>query len=148
MDKKAALKELAEIKERTRVLEKIIEDDDIPSLMKKVKNYSDLCKVKGFTELTESDFMFLSPEKRKKAVLFDKLQNINQVFGFKPDWKNRNQSKWRPWFERQASGWVFSFSCCGICASLAAVGFYETEEISNHVGKTFLKEHTEFLEIQ
>jgi len=148
MDKKAALAELAEIKERTRILEKIIEDDDIPSLMKKVKNYSDLCKVKGFNELTESDFMFLAPEKRKKAVLFDKLQNINQVFEFKPDWKNRNQSKWRPYFERTASGWVFRSLCCVGYGSTAEVGFYETEEISNYVGKTFLKEHTEFIEIQ
>lgn len=148
MNIKDAKEERNKLENRIKELDKIIDRGDPKTLMKKIKNYGDLCKHLEIKEVTESDFSFLPEKQRKKQVLFNKLQNINLVFGFTPDWINRNQSKWRPWFERQANKWVFDGSYCDYCLSVTVVGFYETEEISNYVGKTFLKEHTEFLEIQ
>lgn len=147
MNIKDAKKELDTLETRKKELEKIILRGDIKSLMKKVKNFSDLCKEINEDEPTEGDFDHFPKHRRRKMYLQAKLQIINEIFGFKPDWNNRNQYKWRPWFEKQASGWCFRSSTYGYC-SIAVVGFYETQEISDWVGRTFLSEHTEYIEIQ
>jgi hypothetical protein len=148
MDKKQALKELKELKDRADKLEAIINAPE--SLIGSITTYKQVCKALDNAELTLSDFSFLPTEDRKKTLAFHKLQQIAKLFNgdWKPDWKNSNQYKYYPYFNVAsgglgfcASGFDFSFSFCN-----SFVVYFKDKETSDYVGKTFLSIYKDFNE--
>ncbi len=146
MDKKQALKELKELKDRANKLEAIINAPE--SLIGSITTYKQVCKALDIEELTLSDFSFLPTEDRKKTLAFHKLQQIAKLFNgnWKPDWKNTNQNKYYPYFNMDSGGLGFSGSdfCYSGCDS--SVVYFKDKETSDYVGKTFLSIYKDFNE--
>lgn len=145
MDKKQALKELKELKDRADKLEAIINAPE--SLIGSITTYKQVCKALAIKELTLSDFSFLPVEDRKKALAFHKLQQIAKLFNgdWKIDWENTSQFKYYPYFVLASGGLGFSVSAsCSGCGS--AVVYFKDRETSDYVGKTFLSIYKDFNE--
>lgn len=68
---------------------------------------------------------------------------------WKPDFENRSQQKWYPWFEFSAgSGFDFSTSDYNCVSTLTNVGShlcFPTKELSDYFGKQFIELHREHL---
>lgn len=141
-------KEEKSLENKLKEVRKAINRGDIKALMKRVSSIEDIFKELDEEEVTEADFDHLPKETRRKQYLSYCLQAVNRLFGFKPDWNNTNQYKYYPLFRKGPSGWVFIRSSYRNYVSNAVVGFYETSDISDFVGKTFIKLYTEYSEIQ
>lgn len=81
-----------------------------------------------------------------------KLTLIARVLneGWTPDWTNRSEYKWWPWFKYESSGAGFGFSCTyyGYDHTYTFVSSrlcFKTEALAKHAGETFMKEYNEFL---
>lgn len=126
-------------KDQLKVFLKVFKDyksDDIFS----VNTYSKICKELKEEEYTENHVSGLPKEYKKKQLAFLKLQQISKFFNknWTPDFSNKSEYKYYPYFEYKASGLVFSSSGCSSYCFSVQVAFYKTEEISNFVGKTFI----------
>lgn len=141
-------KEEESLENKLKEIRKLINRGDIKALMKRVKGIKDVFEELDEEEITEADFDHLPKETQRKQYLAYCLQAINRLFGFKPDWNNNSQYKYYPIFRKEASGWVFDSSDYAYYYSGTAAGFYETLDVSDFVGKTFLKLYTEYSEIQ
>lgn len=68
---------------------------------------------------------------------------------WKPDFENRSQQKWYPWFEYSAgSGFAFSLSYYRYDGTITNVGSrlcFPTKELSDYFGKQFIELHREHL---
>jgi len=120
---------------------------DIKDLFENVKNYSDVCNYLNIKELTLNDFEFLPEEQRLKTLSFHKIQNICKLFNgnWVLNWNNKSQNKYFPYFIKEVSGWQFYYSV-GYCdRSSAEVGFYSNQKISDHCGKLFIQEYSDFM---
>jgi hypothetical protein len=146
MDKKQALKELKELKDRANKLEAIINAPE--SLIGSITTYKQVCKALNIEELTLSDFSFLPTEDRKKTLAFHKLQQIAKLFNgdWKPDWKNTNQNKYYPYFNAASGGLGFSDSGSCFFSCFSSVVYFKDKETSDYVGKTFLSIYKDFNE--
>ena len=77
---------------------------------KTIKTFSDACKKLKLNPKKLPD-VSLIPEEFKKAIIAAyKLMIIYKAInnGWQPDWANRNQYKYYPWFEVWSSGFGFS----------------------------------------
>ena len=71
---------------------------------------------------------------------------INSISGFKVDFKNSNQRKWRSYFIMDSSGFRFVYSYSAYDVTDSFVGsrlchFVATEEEADHIGKIFFELH-------
>lgn len=146
MDKKQALKELKELKDRADKLEAIINSPE--SLIGSITTYKQVCEALAIEELTLSDFGFLESEDRKKSLAFHKLQQIAKLFNrdWRPDWKNTSQYKYYPYFNLASGGLGFSASSYGSSDCFSSVVYFKDKETSDYVGKTFLSIYKDFNE--
>lgn len=87
--------------------------------------------------------------KQERAVnAFYQIGIISFVLneGENTDFKDRNEYKWYPWFERKSSGWVVSGAGVGYFDSAVGFGcFYKTKELALYGGNTFLDIYTNYL---
>lgn len=106
---------------------------------KDLKSHDDACRL-----------LDLDPESFNTTD--QKITNIckalNKISGFKPDWNNEDQLKWRPYFRMDASGFRFVFSYCGSSLSTTAVGsrlchYVGSEEEADYMGQQFIELHKE-----
>lgn len=70
---------------------------------------------------------------------------LNQDTTF-PDFDNRNQYKYYPWFEKKSSGWVVIY--CAAYGYDAAGGFgsyFKTSELALYAGNQFLEVYNDYL---
>jgi hypothetical protein len=146
MDKKQALKELKELKDRANKLEAIINAPE--SLIGSITTYKQVCKALDIEELTLSDFSFLPTEDRKKTLAFYKLQQIAKLFNgdWKPNWKNSNQYKYYPYFNLDSGCLSFYVSIFYYSFCYSSVVYFKDIETSDYVGKTFLSIYRDFNE--
>jgi hypothetical protein len=106
---------------------------------KEVNNHIDACKVLG-------------KEPNQSATTDQKITDIfnaaNKLSGFKPDFKDKNQKKWRPFFIMDEAGFRFDYSLYDGSRSRTSVGsrlchYVGSEEEANHLGIQFLELHKE-----
>ncbi len=104
---------------------------------KEITTHEEACKVlnKDASKSTTTD-----------QQLVDIAKAINSLSGFKPDFTNRQQKKWRPFFYAAASGFRFALSYFDSDHSTTDVGsrlchYFATEEEANHYGVEFLEIH-------
>jgi hypothetical protein len=76
----------------------------------------------------------------------DVANAINKLSGFKADFKDGDQRKWRPYFLVNEGGVGFSLSCyvdwvSGALAGSRLCHYMSTEEEADHFGKQFLDLH-------
>lgn len=89
------------------------------------------------------DFLDVPKDKRdwhKALYMMDVItEALNE--GWKPNWNNGNEYKWRPWFVMSPSG--FAFFDAGCDGSIASAGsgsrlHYKTETLAEYSAKQFL----------
>lgn len=144
----------------SEVLKKILEQSAPIGFFKmnikdRVKTFNDALPI--FMEKKFTDELFIALQQRNKNDLTcaDKILIIAEVLrnGWKADYNNDRQPKWRPWFEwnNKASGFAFSGSLCAYARTLAHSGSrlcQETEDMSDYFGTQFIDLHNEFLIIK
>lgn len=103
-------------------------------------------------EATKKEFdVQIHPNLSDQIVARLKLILIASVLrgDWKPDFENRSQQKWYPWFEYSAgSGFGFSHSDCSYVGTDTTVGSrlcFPTKELSDYFGKQFIEIHREHL---
>lgn len=112
---------------------------DVPMSFNDIKTHEDACRVIQIdpSQSTTTD-----------QKITDICKAINRLSGFKPDFNNEDQLKWRPFFRMDVSGFRFAFSGCDDSFSGAIVGsrlchHVGTEAEANHLGVHFLELHKE-----
>ena len=89
----------------------------------------------------------LNPKHVKAIIAFNRLctiaQALNKEDDFTPDFSNRNQTKWFPWFvySDDAAGFVFAHAHTAAASALAALGSrlcFKTRERAMQFGKQFI----------
>jgi len=110
-----------------------------------IKSFDDILKISGKT--LEDILIYKSPKTAKEVRLnaLSKIELIKEVVnqGWVEDWNN-NEYKYYPWFNVGSGGFRFDASYSYCSYFLSELAFYKTKEISDFVGKTFLKEYKEF----
>jgi len=118
-------------------------------LFKDIKDYGDVCWALGIDVISVDKFDFLPKEQRLKALFAHKIQNICKLFNgnWIIDWNNNQQKKWFPYFIKSSSGgWSFDGSGYGDgFSSYAVVGYYLDQKTSDHCGKLFLQEYSDYI---
>lgn len=133
MDKKDAIKQLANVQKEVDRLKKIIETPEIDLFS--ITKYSEVCKTLGIKELTLNFF------NNDKEFAIHQLLNIERLFNedWKIEWTNHSQKKHHPYFEFDTKGGGrFLGSCYGCYCFSGRVAYFETEQKSTYVGKTFI----------
>lgn len=109
--------------------------------LKKITTYNKVCKALNEEPLKLSQFSFLHKNDRKSALNKAKITQLERLFNSKdwiPNFNDSNQYKYYPVFWNQNGQLVFHVSHC-LCVDyfVSEVAFYETKEISDHIGKYF-----------
>lgn len=65
--------------------------------------------------------------------------------GWEGDWKNSNQHKYYPYFERKASSWAVGFGYFVFNAFLEAGFYYKSSELALYGANQFVNEYIEYL---
>lgn len=141
---KTANKELKEILEETFTKE-FFEPKDI---MKVVKNFDDILRISG--KKLEDIHPFKNPRtnKQKSQNAFARILLIEEVLneGWIPDWNNKNEYKYYPYFEFRAHvGWVFCLCRRYYCVSFGSVAYFKNSNLAIFAGKIFIEDYKEFL---
>lgn len=98
----------------------------------------DIFSCKTYTEVSKR------LNKDKENCPYKVIKDIEKYFnqGWKPNWKNTKEHKYYPYFSSGSyGGLVFYISSCFISDFSGGVSFYKTKEISDFVGRTFIKEY-------
>lgn len=116
----------------------------------KIKSYEDACKHLGLDPDEQLPYKKPSTKRQRVAnarmnldIIAEALQN-----GWSPDWNNRDEKKWWPWFEWKKSGFAFSLSDCDLWFTRSTVSSrlcFPTEAVSDFFGKQFIDLHNEVL---
>jgi hypothetical protein len=132
--------------DQKKLITKYFKIEENINILQKVKNFSDILKISGKTLKTLLPYQNPKNPTEIKTNAFIKIKLIEEVLnqGWIPNWENNYEYKYYPYFILKNKNWtpdsVYFFEVCS-----GAVGFYQNKEISDFVGKTFLKEYIEFL---
>lgn len=127
--------------------EKKWEHHSIP-VTKRIKTYEDACRELDIPTNPEK-CRFMS--KDEKAYYFLKViaKALNE--GWEPDWSNRNQEKWYPWFEvtgTNPAGLACSDAIYPVSYTAASIGSllcFKTEALAKYAGTQFIKLYEKYL---
>lgn len=110
----------------------------------KITTYKEVCKALGESEFTLKDFKFINVSENlsKKLLATARIEQLERLYNkdWKKDYNNKNQYKYRPWFEFVNNNWRFGDSGDGCWCDFAVIGVFKNKATSDHVGKTFLNE--------
>ena len=117
---------------------------------KSIKTFNDACNKLSLCHENLPDVSCIPTEFRKSIIAHYKLMIIFKAInnGWKPDWSDRNQYKYYPWFEISSSGFGFSNTCCNCgftgahCGSRLCV---PSSDIAKYIGKQFEDLYKDFL---
>lgn len=114
--------------------------------MKLYDSFEACCEALGINSLTVLPDVTSFPEELREVLLSDaKLIIVVKAHqgDWKPDWNNSSERKWFPWFDMEVddnnpSGFRFDGSVYVLTYSLVGSRLcLPSEELSDHVGKTF-----------
>lgn len=119
----------------------------------KIKTFDDICKIAGinpellFKQTSELEYL---QDTINGIIAFEKLLIINQVLnqGWRPDWNNRTQYKWYPYFDLSSGGFSFVDAYCRYGRTYAGVGSrlcYKTKNDAEFAGKLFIDIYRTFM---
>lgn len=129
-------------KELDKLKEQIQKCDEIDVF--KITTYTEVCKALGETEFVLDDFRFHNSSEKlsKKLLTVAKIEQLERLYNkdWKKDYSNKNQYKYRSWFEFKDNKWRFVSSDVLSWYVCAVVGVFKDKSTSDYVGKTFLNE--------
>ncbi len=150
MNKDSINKEIKEYEKEIAKLKKLLDTHETPkklSLIDRVKSISDVYKELKKKELTIEDFSFLPENRRKKALAFQQIQDICEVFneGWIIDWDNRSKYKYYPYFYKENGSWlIYAVGYCSYI-SYGVPGFYKDEKTAKYCSTLFLEIYKTYL---
>ncbi|MEN6422281.1 MAG: hypothetical protein ABFD76_10075 [Smithella sp.] len=116
-----------------------------PSITQKIKSFEDACKHLGIeTKLPEVGGLY--PYHQKGIIAFYKLSVIATALneGWKPDWSDRNQRKWFPWWyvstDRSSAGLACAHTAYTAASPNAYYGSrlgFKTEALARYAADQF-----------
>lgn len=111
-----------------------------------IKTFEDACKKLGIKpdipEVSNDEFSKPVIAVYKLLIIYKAINN-----GWVPDWNNRDQYKYYPWFRVLSSGFGFSLSCYGCAYAFTAVGSRlctDTSEKAIYIAKQVEAEYREY----
>lgn len=131
---------------------KINTPKDLTKILKTWKDVLKYAKEKGYSfNLPYSEKTQVKEEISLNALC--KIHLLAKVFNedWVADFKNSNQYKYYPWFEKKSSGWVFDgVSYCRASSSVGwgALSYFKSLEIVNYIctNKEFVDIYNEYLQ--
>lgn len=142
MSNKKKLEEQAENlqKKLDKLKEEIKKCDEIDLFS--ITTYKEVCKVLNEKELTLCDFKEFSEKLSKKLLATARIEQLERLYNqnWVKNYNDKNQYKYRPYFEFTNNNWRFDFSVDYFWYVYSVVGVFKDEKTSNYVGKTFLNE--------
>lgn len=126
--------------------EKKWEHHAIP-VTERIKTYEDACREldiplipKRCEYMTEDEMAYYSLKVIAKA--------LNE--GWEPDWSNKNQKKWYPWFKvpETNAGLSYSHTSYAVSGTRAGIGSrlcFKTGELAEYAGRQFIKLYEKYL---
>jgi len=114
-----------------------------------IKTFDDACRAIGTTE-KEFNEKFSTLGLDIDTFNYEKIKVVAKSInnGWVPDWSNRNQYKYYPWFEVLSSGFGFSSTTYDYTAASTTVGSrlcFESSEQAKYAGTQFTAEYKQFL---
>lgn len=127
-------------------IEKYFKIEKPKDLLKEIKDFNDILKV---SNKTLKDVLIYQNPKTAREIRLNaicKIELIKEVVNqeWVENWNNSNEYKYYPWFRFDSGGFGFYDSASYCSCFYSELAFYKTKEISDFVGKTFLKEYKEF----
>jgi hypothetical protein len=118
-------------------------------IIDRIKTFEDACHELGIDpDNVEHSYDSEDEFAYKKLKLIAKVLNE----GWEPNWNDRNERKWWPWFKwSSGSGFGFSHSNCAYVITLTSVGSrlcLKTEELANYFGRQFIEIHRDLFTIK
>jgi hypothetical protein len=150
MNKDTINKEIKEYEKEITKLKKLLETPEAPKkqlLIESIKSISDVYKELKRKELTIEDFSFLPENRRKKALAFQQIQDICELFaeGWVINWDNRSQYKYYPYFYKENGSWLVAHVAYYYYRSSGGPGFYKDEKTVKHCSTLFLEIYRTYL---
>ena len=114
----------------------------------RIKTYEDACRELDISANPEK-CRFMSTDEKAYYSLKVITRALNE--GWEPDWSNRNQNKWYPWFEvtgTNPAGLAYSITLHPVSYSHATIGShlcFKTEALAKYAGMQFIKLYEKFL---
>lgn len=110
-------------------------------ITERVKSYKDACEVLGLNPDAGMPFLLSVLTEEQKAInAFYMLRVIAKALNeyWTPDWKDKSQRKYFPWFEVIGSGFRFYYSGVGyFFSSVGSRLCFKTEKLATYAGKQF-----------
>lgn len=110
----------------------------------KITTYEEVCKALGEKEFVLDDFRFHNSSEKlsKKLLATARIEQLERLYnkGWKKNYSDKNQYKYRPYFEFTNNNWQFHFSVDYPWFGYSVVGVFKDEKTSSYIGKTFLNE--------
>ncbi len=111
------------------------------NVMDRIKTFEDARDETGRPDIP--DFSMLPKDLRKHFEALYKMIVIVEALneGWKPNWDDRNEYKYYPWFVMSPSAFAFYFSFCDVTSALAGSGSrlrLRTSELAEYVTKQFI----------
>lgn len=110
-----------------KLLEKYFDIKSANSIMKGIKTFDDVLKALGRTLDEVLPWKFPKNKAQISQNAIAKIQCITELYndGTELDWRNSNQSKYYPWFQKNAHGrWVLDGVHCNDSAARLGFGSY------------------------
>ncbi|MDR1553337.1 MAG: hypothetical protein LBS69_07740 [Prevotellaceae bacterium] len=151
-DEKAATKEAGRLAEKLGVqvttLKAVVQTEP-KDITKQVKSYEDACKVLGIEPV--ADEVLLKSGFTKDEIAYRKLKTIAKALneGWEPDWANRNEYKYWPWFLFDGANAGFASAPAHNAASNASAHIgsrlcFKTRELAEFAGTQFIDIYNEY----
>lgn len=140
--------------EQKELIRKYFKINTPENLIDKLKTWEDVlnyAKEKGYNfSLPYPKSTTIKEEISLNALC--KIHLLAKVFneGWIADFKDSDQYKYYPWFERKSSGLVFGVTCCQIVRSndWSALSYFKNKDIVDYIGrnKEFVNIYNEYLQ--
>jgi hypothetical protein len=122
--------------------------------MNKIKTFEDACKALSIDASKLPDVSILPQQHQDAITAHYKLVIIAEALneGWKPNWNDRSEYKYYPWFEVKASknkpsGSGVSYDGCAYWGSYASIGSrlcFKSSELAKYAGKQFKKLYEQY----
>lgn len=109
----------------------------------RVKSFEDACNVLCyFPEVIISEFDSKSTIAYKKLVTI--IEALNE--GWKPNWKDKNEPKYYPWWNMSGSGFSLYFVGCSCASSIVGSRLcFRSRELAEYAAKQFIDIYADYL---
>ena len=117
--------------------------------MQRIKTFEEACQRLNLVPEKVLPFPSASDEDQENTNAFVKAKIITKALneGWAPDWDDRSQRKWFPWFE-MGSGFGFSDADCAYWNTLTHAGSrlcFKDEDTAAYAAKQFLEVYRKLL---